>query len=110
MPGEAATDSDREMIATRERPDIALQSAYKFHLDSVGAGGNEVADSSLQIRGCQRTSGRKKRISGAGRPNKEIGAVDCIVGSEGKCFPEKIHPPPPTCTPTPSARFPPLHP
>src|SRR5438105_8183275 len=83
MPGQAATDSYRQMVATRERPDIALQAAHELHLDYVRARGNEIAKSSLQIGGRQGTSGRKERVPRAGCQDQKICVLHYIFGGEG---------------------------
>src|SRR5437879_8645869 len=60
MRGHAAADSDREMIAARERPDVAFKLRQEFDGDGVGVLRHEVALRHFQLVALERAAARDK--------------------------------------------------
>ena len=84
----AAANSYRQMITTRERPDVAFEIAQEFNGDGVGGLWNKIALGHFQFVGLEGAGFRKKLIFCAAGEDQEVGgapvAIDAIARFVGR--------------------------
>src|SRR5450759_3722233 len=68
----ASANSNGEMIAAREGPQVALKMMEKFHANSLGLRRHKVTERHLQVVARQRANAREQGIARARGDNNEV--------------------------------------
>src|ERR1700756_953927 len=82
----AATDADRQMIAAREGPDVAVEAREKLDDDGIGGLRNEVALRDFQLLFLQRAGFREKLIACSGGQHQKISGMPFALDRVARLF------------------------